>query len=199
MSPNITVMAGWVAGILSLAAFIPYAWQVIKTRHNEKPVKPNRATWGVWTVVSFMLLMSYRSAGANYTLGVPIAYAVCSLIIFLISLKRGEGGWTRFDRWCLAVATGSAFVWRVTGSPLTALVANLIVDAAGALPTIKKVFHDPASEDRIAWAMFFLGNFANLFAIEHLTFAIAAYPIYMLLGSGIIAMTVLFKPRVKQV
>lgn len=196
---DVKTIAGLVAGVLSFVAYIPYAWAIIKTRNDEKPVKPNRATWAIWAVVSLMLLASYRSAGASYTIGVPIAYAVCSIIIFFISLKYGDGGWTWFDRWCLAIAAGSAIVWWITGSPLTALVANLGVDLADALPTIKKAYLNPASESRTAWAMFFLGNSANLFAVEYFTFAIAAYPIYMFLGCGAIATLVLFKPRMKKV
>jgi len=192
---DIKTIAGWVAGILSFAAYIPYAWAIIKTRNSEKPVKPNRATWAIWTVVGLMLLASYRSAGASFTIGVPIAYALCGITIFLLSLKYGEGGWTNLDRWCLAVAAGSAIVWWLTGSPLVALVANLGIDLVGGLPTIKKVYLNPASESCTAWTMFFLGNVANLFAVEHFTFAIATYPIYMFLACGTMVVLLFLKQR----
>lgn len=196
--PNITVIAGWVAGILSFAAYGPYWWSIFKTRNLpiEKRVRPNRATWGVWAFVSIILLGSYWSVGANRTLGVPIVYAVCGLITFLISLKYGEGGWTKFDRYCLAVAAGSALLWWLSGSPLVALLANLGVDLAGAVPTFRKAWVDPASEDHTAWSLFFAGNTANLFALEKWTFVIAIYPAYMFVACGAITL-MLYRPREK--
>lgn len=79
------------------------------------------------------------------------------------------------------VATGSALFWLLTGSPLIAILANLGVDLAGALPIIKKLFLDPASEDRAAWVLFSSGNIVNIFAVEKWVFMIAVYPIYMFL------------------
>tara|TARA_B100001964_G_scaffold57537_1_gene65122 strand:+ start:44756 stop:44989 length:234 start_codon:yes stop_codon:yes gene_type:complete len=68
---------------------------------------------------------------------------------------------------------------------------GLSVDFAGAMPTIRKAYHAPESEDRVAWILFISGNTLNLFAIETWSFAIAVYPVYMFLASGTIAALVL--------
>jgi hypothetical protein len=187
---DIKVVAGWVAGILSLFAYIPYSRAILK-----RETRPNRATWFIWTLVSFLTLASYWSSGARETIWVPVIYVVMSLTTALLSLKYGEGGWTRFDKWCIFVAATSAMLWRLSGSPLVALILSLAIDFAGALPTIRKVWKDPASEDRFAWSLFFSGNISNLFAVKEWTFAVALYTIYMFLGTGAIATLVLFKPR----
>lgn len=186
--PDITAVAGQVAGIVSLAAFVPYIIAILRGE-----TKPNRATWWIWTVVGFMLGASYYSSGASHTIWVPVSYAVGPLATALLSIKYSEGGWTRFDQKCLLGAGASLVLWWMFSSPLLALVINIIIDLMGALPTIRKAYREPEKEDRVAWALFFAGNTINLFAVETWTFAIAIYPIYMFLCCGLIAALVFFR------
>ena len=190
--PDITAIAGKVAGVVSLVAFVPY---IIATLRRQ--TKPNRATWWIWTVVGLMLGASYWSSGANHTIWVPASYIIGPLATAILSLRYGEGGWTRFDRYCLIGAGVSAVLWWVFSSPLVALSINLCIDCAGALPTVRKAYANPEGEDRLAWIMFFAGNSINLLAIEHWNFAIASYPVYMFFGSGIITALIL-RPRKKR-
>jgi len=190
---EIVTVAGMLAGALSLVAFIPY---ILAIRRRE--TVPNRATWFIWMIVGLMLGSSYYSSGASHTIWVPVSYIIGPFAIFLFSLKYGEKGWTRLDSWCLAGTGGSLILWLIFKSPLIALVINLLIDAFGALPTIRKSYYAPESEDRLAWTLFFLGNVLNLFAVECWSFSIAAYPIYMFLGSGIIVLLIFLRPRSRQ-
>ena len=187
---NLTETAGMVAGILTLLSFIPYIISILR-----KKTRPNRASWFIWTVVGFMCGASYYSAGASHTICVPVSYMIGPFFTAILSLKYGEGGWTRFDRGCLLVAGASLGLWWVFNSPLVALVINLIIDFMGALPTIRKSYYEPEKEDKTAWAMGFMGNTANLFAVERWSFAIAVYPVYMFIGCGIITALIFFRPR----
>lgn len=189
----ITAIVGLVAGILSLAAFIPYILAILR-----KETKPSRASWWIWTVVGFLLGASYYSSGANHTIWVPVSYIVGPFATAILSLKYGEGGWNRFDRICIFGAGASVVLWWMLSSPLVALVINLFIDFMGALPTIRKSYYEPEGENRTAWTLFFTGNTVNLFAIEAWTFAIAAYPIYMFLGTGAIAALLFLRPRKKK-
>lgn len=187
--PDITVVAGRVAGIVSLAAFVPYILGILRGKTT-----PNRATWLIWTVVSFMLGTSYYASGANHTIWVPVIYAVSSLVIAIFSIKYGKDGWARLDKYCLFIAGISMILWWMFSSPLIALIINLFIDFIGALPTIRKAYHEPESEDRTAWTLLFIGNTANMFAVEDWTFRIAVYPIYMFIVNGLI-ITLLFVRR----
>ena len=187
--PEITLLAGRVAGIVSLAAFVPYVVATLRGR-----TRPNRATWWIWTVNGTVLGASYYSSGADHTIWVPVSYIVGPFVTAVLSVRRGEGGWTPFDRNCLLGAGTSLVLWWWFSSPVVALVMNLSIDFTGALPTIRKAYYAPEGEDRFAWALFISGNTANLFAVERWVFAIAVYPIYMFLASGLIAALVL-RPR----
>ena len=187
--PDITAVVGKVAGIISLVAFIPYILAILRGE-----TKPNRATWWIWTVIGLMLGASYYSSGANHTIWVPVSYIIGPFAVAILSIKYGEGGWTRFDRSCLLGAGVSVVLWWMFSSPLIALLIGLFIDLMGALPTIRKAYHKPESEDRTAWTLFFAGSTANLFAVETWTFAISVYPIYMFLANGIIT-TLIFVRR----
>ena len=186
---EISELAGRTAGLLALAAFVPYILSILRGG-----TRPNRATWWIWTIVGLLLGSSYYASGAQHTMWVPISYIIGPLVAAVLSLRYGEGGWTAFDRRCIFVALLSLPLWWFFQSPLIALLMNLFIDFLGALPTIRKSYFEPEGEDRLAWALFFAGNVANLFAIEGLTFVIVVYPAYMFLASGTITFLVL-RPR----
>lgn len=190
---EIRIILGWAAGALSLAAFVPYILSILRGE-----TIPNRATWFIWTVVGVMLGSSYYAGGANNTMWLPASYVVGPFVVFLLSIKRGEGGWTKLDRVCLSIAGVSAFFWGLTGSAFVALCMNLVADAMGAFPTILKAYHKPESEDRMAWTMAFVATIVNIGAVENWhSFSIWGYPIYMLLNVGTIAALLWFRARKK--
>ena len=189
---SLAAAAGRLAGLLSLAAFVPYIVTTLRGR-----TRPNRATWWIWTINGLVLGASYWATGATHTLWVPVSYVIGPVVTAILSLKYGEGGWTGFDRACLTAAGVSLLLWWTFSTPLVALLMTLSVDFSGALPTIRKAWHDPSGEDRLAWALFIAGNAANLFAVERWSLGVAIYPVYMFLASGTIAALVL-RPRPRQ-
>lgn len=189
---DVNVLAGRVAGLFSLAAFVPYILSILRGR-----TRPNRATWWIWTVVGSLLAVSYYASGARHTLWVAVSYVLGPLITAILSLRFGVGGSTRFDRGCLLGAGMGALLWWAFSSPLIALLINLGIDLLGALPTISKAHSDPGGEDTLAWGLFLLGNTLNLFAIEQWRFSIVVYPVYMFLLSALILLLLTSRRRMK--
>lgn len=167
-------LAGQLAGLLVFIAYIPYVLGAIRGL-----AKPNRATWFIWSVVNIIIAASYWKAGAGNTILVPLLNAFGTTLIALLSLKYGEGGWTRLDRACLFASGISLILWWLTGNPVIALTINILIDAIGAIPTMVKTYHDPKHENGSAWTIWMVAYLINLFAIESWTYAIAAYPVYL--------------------
>ncbi|MDO8519474.1 MAG: hypothetical protein Q7T11_04865, partial [Deltaproteobacteria bacterium] len=90
------------------------------------------------------------------------------------------------DALCLSAAGIGLLLWWVFNSPLPALYLSMAIDFVGALPTLKKSYLDPQSEDRLTWILFWAANTLNLFAIQQWTLAMAAYPLYLFFISGAI-------------
>ncbi len=194
MAINWHEIAGWVAGSLSLAAFVPYVIAILR-----REMTPNRATWLIWTVVGAMIVRSYDANGATHTMWLAISYVVGPFIVFILSIKHGEGGWTRLDIACLLTAGASAVVWLLSGSAFLALVMLIVADAMGATPTIIKSYKRPESEDRTAWTIGFSATVVNLFAIENWnSLSITMHPVYMFVATGIILSLLWFGPSVRK-
>jgi uncharacterized protein with PQ loop repeat len=186
---NWQAQIGIVAGILSLFGYIPYIVSIF-----QQKTRPNRVSWWVWSVIGSVLVASYYSAGATHTLWVPLAQLLCQIPIALLSLKYGEGGKLhQLDKLCLAGAALSLLLWWRSGSPMVALAINIGMDILGAVPTLRKTYYVPASEDLLSWSIFWISNTLNLLALEHLSAPLLAYPLY-LFSLGFILVALITRP-----
>ncbi|MBU7586436.1 MAG: hypothetical protein KAF91_26830 [Nostoc sp. TH1S01] len=173
-------MAGWqatigaVAGFLSILCFVPYIITILQGK-----TKPNRATWWIWVILSTVISASYYSSGAGNTVWLPVCGGIGQLIVAILSLKHGEGGWSRFDRLCLLGVGISLLLWWQFNSPLIALLLNILIDFLGALPTIKKSYYEPQTENSLTWSLYLAASTLNLFAIESWSFTLSAFPLYI--------------------
>lgn len=159
---------------MSLLAFVPYLRAILRGQ-----TRPSIATWWIWTAVGAALCASYFAAGARASIWTPVSYVVGPLMIALLSLRYGEHHVSRFDSLCLGMAALSLILWWWTGFPSVALALNVVVDALGALPTVRKSWSCPESEDRLAWGLFLLANSMNLLAVTPWTLASGVYPSYL--------------------
>ncbi|MDZ7962983.1 MAG: hypothetical protein RMY34_34845 [Aulosira sp. DedQUE10] len=177
---------GVVAGFLSLLGFLPYLVSIYQGK-----TRPNRVTWWIWAIVGLILCSSYYSSGAVNTIWVPVCSAVGHLIIAILAIKYGEGGWNRFDRGCLLSAGISLLLWWQFSSPIIALVINIGIDFLGALPTIRKSYYQPQTEDPFTWTIFLSAHTLNLFALKNWSFALSAYPLYLFCSTATIVIFLL--------
>ena len=91
----------------------------------------------------------------------------------------------------------SLLLWALSGTPLTPLLFNIPIDLLGALPTVRKTWQEPDSEDRLSWALFLIANSLNLLAVQPWTFANASYPIYIFALALIMNALLLRRVRIK--
>ncbi len=186
---NWHAILGMAAGVLLLWANIKYSLSV---RRGE--TRPNRVTWAIWTTIGFILLGSYYAIGATNTLWLPIAQVISQLIVTYFAFKYSKGKWERLDRICLAGAALSLVLWWQSGVPLVALLMNIVMDILGAIPTIKKIYSEPDSEDIVCWGMSFGASVLNLCAIENFSLAFVVFPVYLFV-LNITILTLLTRPK----
>ncbi len=182
------LLIGQAAGAVSFVAYVLYYISIIQGRS-----RPNRATWIILTVVGVLIAASYYASGARNTMWVALAYTIGPFIAALLAFKYGEGGTTRFDIFCLAGCAFSVVLWALSENPLYTLIINIVIDFLGILPTLKKSFFDPLSEDALAWSVTTVSNALNIFAIEAWVFSIAVYPVYMLAVNGLVTLFIFRK------
>lgn len=184
---NFYSIVGFTAGCLSFVAYLKY---IHSTLYGS--TRPNKATWSILTLVGILILVSYYQGGARDTIWVPIAYVIGPLIITIVSFKKGESGWSKFDIWCLIGSIISMVIWFITSSPLWALLINIFIDFLGLLPTIRKSYLEPGTEDRSAWVLESVSGVLNVVAIKAWVFSIYIYPVYLALVNGSIAILLVY-------
>ena len=133
---------GQIATIVIVIAYLPYIVSIFKNR-----TKPNRTTWLVLFLIGIITFIAYRGVGANATLGVALANVVGPFIVFLLSLKFGEGWKNLNDLKYLIFSLMAVILWQVYQSPLIGLIFNLLADFIAFIPTVKKSFSRPQTED----------------------------------------------------
>lgn len=174
---------GLLGSIFTVFCFIPY---IITTLQGK--TKPNRATWWVWGTNGTVLCLGNLAAGADYTMLPLICAVAAQLIISILSIKYGEGGWNRFDRRCL-IASGISFIlWRVLKYDLIAIVLPLLIDVIAALPTLKKSYFKPETEDLLTYILYTIGGFFTVLAVQQWSFTIAITPLYVLFINALIVL-----------
>ena len=185
MGPDSQDLIGKVAGAIGLLAFIPYLLSTARGR-----TRPNRASWLIWTLVGGVLAASFYATGGGTSIWVPLSYVVGPIVTLGFALRYGEGGWSRFDGLCLLGAVLSFGLWLASGSPFAALLTSIAIDAFGVVPTARKAWRDPDSEDPLAWSLFLLANSLNLAAVPTWTLEVALLPIYFWVGSLCVAIPI---------
>lgn len=168
-------MIGVIAVVLASAAFAPYIWAVLRGRG-----RPNRASWWIFSATGLFAAASAWAGGAREGLWVPLTYGVLSLVVALLAIRRGEGGWSRLDRACLSTAGASLLGWWVLGDPLVCVILNAAADTAGHVPTIRKALRDPWHEPLLMWLVVLVANTLNLIHISTWTAIEVVYPLALL-------------------
>lgn len=180
-------LIGQIAGVLAFAQVIPYIVSILRGH-----TKPERMTYSIWFVVEALTVLSYIAVGARTTIWVGLAYILTALTVLLLSIKHGMGGWSKLDVICLLLSVAGIAIWVTTSSALLALCFNVFAGKVGYLPTIKKAYFYPETENTLSWVMTSCTGILNVFALTTLAPSIAILPITQAIFPAIVAYLLLF-------
>ena len=183
---------GIIGGLLSLFAYIPY-WRSI---YKPNGTRPQRASWLIWIFSDTLLFATSFALGATDSLYVLGAYVFGTVVTFLISIKKGEGGTHWFDIACLLITIVSGFLWWKTGNPYLSLLINLAIVAIGCIPSIIKIVRDPYSEDLFSFVFWTTGSLLGLVSVllgDIVTIQLLIQPIVFVILQLIIVITIIGK------
>jgi hypothetical protein len=157
---------------------------------------PNRVTWFLWALVPLIASAAQLRAGVGISTLVVLSVGVGPACVVLASFVRGTGSWSLgpFDYLCGACSLAALALWAVTGEPVTAIVLSILGDFAAALPTLRKAWLEPATENRSTYLISFAGMILGILSIKEATFAAYAFNVYLVVVSGALVL-VLYLPR----
>ncbi len=146
--------------------------------------------------------MPLIAAAAQWEYGVGISTLVVASVgaspacVVLASFVAGSGSWKLgpFDYVCGACALAALALWAITGDPVTAIVLSILGDTAAALPTVRKAWLAPETEDKRAYVLAFIGVVLGLFSVQEATFSAYAFNAYLVVGTATL-LAILYWPR----
>ena len=182
---------GLLAGVVGVADTIPYVRDTIRGA-----TRPHRGTWLIWSVLAIVVCLSQRADGASWSLVMAAAQAVLTTVIFLLSIRRGEGGLSPAEVLMLTLAGGGVIGWIVAGEPVIATACVVAADLIGAAMMVPKTYRDPGSETLATFALASLSGALAAGAVGTLDISLLLYPVYYCLANGAIAVLIHHRRRV---
>ncbi len=186
------IFFGVVSAIVNTVGLIPYVRDILKGK-----TKPERATWWIWLTLGTIALTAQISAGAKWSLAMTGAQTLAAATIAILSVKFGFGKFHKKDFISLIVAFFGIVLWKLTDSPLSALLIVIFVDFLAFYLTITKTWSHPETETLISWVLASISGFAGLLAVGEWNFTKAVYPLYMALGNGFLAWVIFSRRKAK--
>lgn len=166
----------FISSLIALASPIVYAKAIF--RGEAKPHRTTRLILLLITSLATASLFAQHNTVAIWLAGVS---TLQSILIFILSIKHGMGGWEKKDLLCLFIAVVGIVLWQTTKNPVIALYASIAADFTGMIPALIKTFHLPKTE---VWTFYALDTVAAIFslmAVKNFTIQEFSYPVYILL------------------
>lgn len=172
-------LAGYLSGIAIILSFFPYIRDIFL-----KKTKPERASWLIWGILGSIAFFSQLAEGASYSLIMTGVQTFGDLLIFVLAIKYGIGGFLKRDIASLIAVAFSLFLWYTTKEAAIALFIVIFVDAIGAILTIIKTYEKPTTETISSWVFTFFGGFLACVAVGSLNYILLAFPFYICVASA---------------
>lgn len=163
-----------ISTLLAFGSPMVYAYSILKG--EAKPHRVTRLVLLTTTTLSTLSLFAQHDTVAIWLSGVSFLQAS---FIFLLSLKYGWGHWSKQDMVCMAISFIGIVLWQTTSNPLFGLMASIVADFFGMIPTLVKTYYHPESEDWHFFAIDTVAGLLNLLAITTWTFGAVAFPAYI--------------------
>ena len=112
---DVAPVLGVLAVLVGIADTIPYVRDTLRGA-----TRPHRGTWLIWSVLAIVVCLSQRADGASWSLLMAAAQAVLTSLVFVLAIRRGEGGVGASDRVMIAIAAGGVVGWIVADEPIVA-------------------------------------------------------------------------------
>jgi len=181
------------SGVLTIAAVVPYLIEIVRGK-----TKPRIVSWFTWSLLTGIACAATFSDGQTASGILLLCATIEVLLVVVFGLKHGDRKIERLDIICQAAALAGLALWLIFNSPAVAVIATVIIDLIGSIPTIKHSWLRPYEETWITFGLCSLGAACTLLAITEWSVTAVAYPLYIVVVNVVMAMIILLSPRRKK-
>lgn len=117
--------------------------------------QPSLVSWFFWSVTALIAFAVQIVKGDGVSAWVTLAIGLSPIAVCAAALYRGayRAGFSRGDKWCVALTIIGILLWLINKNPLTALVMSILADIFSSIPTILKSWRAPHTEYPIAYML----------------------------------------------
>lgn len=175
----VKAVLGFLALILNLIGYVPYIREIL-----SKVVKPQRTTWGIWTILTTVAAVNQVQNGGGFSSLFFISTAALVATTFLLSLKRGQGGASKVDIVCLVLAIALFAYWAIVRDTELSTYIAVGIDTIALVPTLIKTYRQPETEIYTQWVLAGIGGLLSLLAAPRMEWVLIIYPLYVFVANG---------------
>lgn len=173
--------------ILALLSYLFGAVAIVRG-----PVAPSIISRFFWLLLSITNLFSYLNLGAGSGIYLALSNAIGSAVTFLLALRFGHIEFKKSDILSILGASMALGCYLIFTLKWLALAAGLMTHFISGIPTYKKTWKAPFSEDLAFWALFAVASACSLFGVL-LQAENIIYPMYFLLFDAGMAVLIVLR------
>lgn len=167
----------FLAFAISIIGAIVYIRGVIKGQ-----VRPNIVTWGLWATAPMIAVAAQLSEGAGLRAVHTFSTAFGPLLIIIAALIK-KNAFAKIKNYDYIFGTLSVIglvLWLLTGEGNIAIIFAILADGFAALPTVRKLYKEPETEDGRIFGLGIIAAIITLFTIDLWTFEQYGFTVYIL-------------------
>jgi hypothetical protein len=162
-------------------------WYIYSIFRGE--TRPSCWTWGVVSLIMLLATWSAFDGGASFGVLVSLEFLIVAIISFVLAAwppalwphwDFGKPGRMRYDPYLALIAVVAIITWKVVDfSPAIATTIAISADFLAVSMLIRDGLRMPDYEDVRPWLIGTLAAGLGMLGLTTLTYAAAAYPIYL--------------------
>lgn len=177
----------------SLIAFFGSMSYLVDTVKGK--VKPNRVSFLMWSLAPLVAFFAQLKSGVGIQSLLTLTMGLTPLSIFIASFfnKKSEWKLTAFDLVCGALSFIGFILYLITREAVLAVAFSIVADGLASLPTIKKSFFYPETENGYPYLASSISAVLTLLTLKSLSFINSSFTIYIFIVCMIIFTLVQYK------
>ena len=169
-------LLGVLAGGLTVVAFYPYIRGIFRAS-----IRPDRATWLVWSVLGSVSFAGQLYEGAAASLWFVAVQVGGTIFVSILSIWRGNGAFLHPRNLVMyGFAAVGLLLWYQMETAIFAILIAIGISLMGGMVTIAKAYAVPHSECMLSWSILLLASVFAVFSVEGFDPVLLAYPMYLL-------------------
>jgi hypothetical protein len=143
--------------------------------------KPNRVTWLLWAIAPLLATAVELDEGIGLRALPTFMIGFMPLLVFIGSFHNPGSVWKirRIDYACGVLSVVGTLVWLFTRNGVLGISAAIAADFLAGIPTLMKSWTHPETETVHSYVGVVISMVIVLLTIDHWTFEVAAFPIFI--------------------